>query len=74
MKQLFTTIKKQSEKHEIINPKYALDFLLLVKIPLKLDVNSVSLVQHTSSVCLLTKLPISEVFCPSLRIPMHNPG
>jgi hypothetical protein len=51
MKQLFTTIKKQSEKHEIINPKYALDFLLLVKIPLKLDVNSVSLVQHTSSVC-----------------------
>ncbi len=36
---------------ELFYPEYALDFLLLVKIPLKLDVNSVSLVLHTNLVC-----------------------
>ncbi len=36
---------------ELFYPEYALDFLLLGKITLKLDVNSVSLMQHTSSVC-----------------------
>ena len=35
----------------VLNPEYAFDFLLQGKIPLKLDVNSVSLMQHTSSVC-----------------------
>jgi hypothetical protein len=37
--------KKAVERN--MNPEYALDFLLLVKIPLKLCVNSVSLILHT---------------------------